>query len=715
MKKLRRITLLFLLIFSFFSCQDDDDFNPNTSENPELRDEIFKNNNFGNTMQADFIGYVADDYGFNKLENVSITIGNKTTTTDRNGMFIIQDANVYNNFAYIKAEKPGYISGSRVVIPKEDGFSRIMIGLIEKEVEKTISSGEISEVKFRNVKVQFSGDFVDSEGDPYEGDVDVVTRYLSPSYGYNFNQMPGSLFAQTASNESRILESIGMASIELYSPTGEPLNINTEHPSIIEFDVPNNINPGNLPETIELWYFDEEVGYWKEEGLATRNGDKYIGEVSHFTWWNLDLPIEYVELCFSVSPLNVDSQKLYNVYITRETSMDEQLIYTGLLSSDSDIKECGFVPKDEELKITVVARGICESETVHEEIIGPYSTDSSENITFSEQTSNLNVTGTVTDCEGNPLSNGYLFVNSENTFEITDGVIDVTVGGCSTFDIDIQIFDLDTDQFVVVDNIISSGNSTINLGFLSTCQDSGGIYNGNVTLTSQDEVDIFGLQNYQIIDGNLNISGEDIIDLSNLSNLEEVDNLRINSTQLQSLDGLNNISLNGSNLTIFDNDQLISLDALQNLTSASYVNLSYNDALNSLSGLNSITNLESLEIVNNSSLQNLNGLEFITDILYLSIERNENLISLDGLENLTNIGPSYFRYSSALIIGGNHSDMLDQEGNSIVESAPNPNLTDFCALENLMVNGNGSAENVQIIYNAYNPTAQDIIDGNCEQ
>jgi hypothetical protein len=42
------------------------------------------------------------------------------------------------------------------------------------------------------------------------------------------------------------------------------------------------------PPTIEMWFFDEVKGIWKEEGIGTKQGSVYVGEVSHFSSWNFD-------------------------------------------------------------------------------------------------------------------------------------------------------------------------------------------------------------------------------------------------------------------------------------------------------------------------------------------------------------------------------------------------------------------------------------------
>jgi hypothetical protein len=47
----------------------------------------------------------------------------------------------------------------------------------------------------------------------------------------------------------------------------------------------------NAPDTMPLWYYDEETGNWMEEGLASKVGSYYVGNVSHFSYWNFDHPV----------------------------------------------------------------------------------------------------------------------------------------------------------------------------------------------------------------------------------------------------------------------------------------------------------------------------------------------------------------------------------------------------------------------------------------
>lgn len=66
------------------------------------------------------------------------------------------------------------------------------------------------------------------------------------------------------------------------------------------FPIPETMRD-NPPPTIPLWYFDDESGLWVEEGIATLQGDVYVGEVGHFSWHNLDVPAERVSISGKVT------------------------------------------------------------------------------------------------------------------------------------------------------------------------------------------------------------------------------------------------------------------------------------------------------------------------------------------------------------------------------------------------------------------------------
>lgn len=839
MNKITYLILVFFCAFNFQSCQDDDISSDNpTYQSSEVKDAVFKTKNFGDATTANFIGTITNEKG-SKLSSVQITIGNTTLTTDHNGVFIVNNVDVFENFAYIKAQKEGYIQGSRVVIPKTEGVNNIKIVLLKKDVTASVTAGETSQAALPNgATVNFDGEFITATGDDYSGQVDVVMHYIAPNTKDTFTQMPGNLFAQNTSNDARSLETYGMLSVNLYAPSGEQLNVTESSPATITFPIDDS-QIAIAPDTINLWYFDEEQGYWKEQGQAVKQGNTYIGEVNHFTWWNVDLPLDFVNFCFTLSQETTGAEVSTTVsYVEIKRKSNDQTIFGGMVYSGRGLEpECGIIPKNEEITVSIYsASGICDRILLHEAVFGPYSIDTAVNISVPEvaTTSTTVITGTVTNCLGNPITSGYIFVDEHNIISIANGIINYSLQHCTEETKDIIVFDLDSNKFsneYSAPLTINLNGASLDLGALSTCETIGGVYEGDVDLTSQAEVNVFGLFGYTSINGFLvvGIKNEttDIIDLSPLSTLvsvsgyvfiQDTQNLRSvnldametiggglgidrnqnltalslnslsvintgfafrenekmtsigefnsltsikghvnihNNPSLRSLEGLSSlISVNWA-LNIYSNDNLLTLaglDALKSiidpgvgssilyicdnksLTSINLNGLSNvydldiknNPALTSI-GLDSFTNLDNLHIENNDALPNLLGFTNLTTISEkLLVKDNDSLINFTGFDNLTTLSKVYIASNAQLTslkgldnVTAVYSFYLGDYGwdsvNDGPKGGPNPNLTDLCAVQNLFVNGNGASANVRIQGNAYNPTIQDIMDGNCSQ
>ena len=86
------------------------------------------------------------------------------------------------------------------------------------------------------------------------------------------------------------IESFGALAVTFKDAAGHPVDLRDGETATIR--IPAATRGTTLPATVPLYYFDEENGYWKEEGTATLKGtapDQYYeGTVSHFTIWNVD-------------------------------------------------------------------------------------------------------------------------------------------------------------------------------------------------------------------------------------------------------------------------------------------------------------------------------------------------------------------------------------------------------------------------------------------
>lgn len=122
----------------------------------------------------------------------------------------------------------------------------------------------------------------------YNGKVNLSVVYLNPDNPRFDELIPGGdLCAIRTNGDTAALVSYGMVRVEMESEKGEKLQLKTGSKVNLKFPV-SSFQKSNPHNTIPLWWFDENVGLWREEGLTLNKGDYYEGYVSHFTWWNCD-------------------------------------------------------------------------------------------------------------------------------------------------------------------------------------------------------------------------------------------------------------------------------------------------------------------------------------------------------------------------------------------------------------------------------------------
>ena len=251
----KRLLFLVLLVpFLFNSCSNDSGIDENSVDTPL---------NFGNEVSKSFTGQIVDESNI-PVANVVITVGNKTANTDRNGVFIINNATVHEKFAFIKARKTGFLDGSRSLVPA-NGMNYARITLLSGTIVGTVNSGTSGSVSLGNgSKVTFDGNFKTETGQPYTGVVSVIMKHLDPSDPTTVDKMPGMLLAANSSGEERVLETFGMMNIELRGAASQKLQLSTT----AQIEMPISTSQlASAPATIPLWHFDEALGYWKEENM----------------------------------------------------------------------------------------------------------------------------------------------------------------------------------------------------------------------------------------------------------------------------------------------------------------------------------------------------------------------------------------------------------------------------------------------------------------
>lgn len=233
------------------------------------------------------------------------------------------------------------------------------------------------------------------------------------------------------------------------------------------------------------------------------------------------------------------------------------------------------------------------------------------------------------------------------------------------------------------------------------------IYEGYVTLLSQEEVDEFSSEGYTKIIGGL------IIGLSALSSIGGELEFRLNSS-LSNLDGLMNLIHIGDKLKILNNGDgsLTSIAGLRNLGSELLEIEIIGTELSDFNGLNNLMTVYSLNIQNNiklNSFYGLNGIFYLRNDLTI---HNCAMESLDGLENLSWIAGNIVIQNNYKLRNVDALVNVETPYYHDININSNPVLNDFCGLKPLLNDFNGE---LIIVDNAYNPSLEDIMTGNCSQ
>jgi hypothetical protein len=423
MKRIKKMKLLLIGLLLILGCTSDDDaqvvIDNNTGTNVTPINQ-------GSDIQRTFLGKVVDDGG-NDVSGAQVTIGNSTVMTDVKGVFIIENTNVKSKQAYIKVLKNGFYQALKTTVPTS-GVNNVSITLIAKTPDVVIATGAVSEVSMLNgTKITFDGNFSDTSGVAYSGNVNVSMYYLDAGDPDLGSKMPGNLQAENTNESEGVLETYGMLNVELTGDSGQELNIASGSTAQIEVPINSTVS-ASAPSTIPLWHFDETKGYWVEEGFATKIGAKYVGDVSHFSWWNCDAFFPTTDLCMTV--VDASGLPLANVTVT--------LVFSGTTFPRQGISNpngviCGLIPSNE-----IITANVLDScgNSIFSSTIGPFSsTGNTTTITIpTGSISTTNVIGDFYDCSNNPITNGYVEIiyGSNVSYQyITNGEIDINTVVCS--------------------------------------------------------------------------------------------------------------------------------------------------------------------------------------------------------------------------------------------------------------------------------------------
>lgn len=438
------IAAVFLFSFTilFFSCQKEltGDGVAITETLPDLTTKI----------SSSISGFVTDENDA-VVNGATVTAGGSTTSSNKYGYFEIKNVQVVQTAAVVIVSKTGYFNGIKTYYATADKSAFFRIKLIPKNNAGTFIAAIGGTVTLSNgLAVSFPANAVvtTSSSAPYLGVVKLSAQWIDPTASDLSRTMPGDLRGLDSLGYLKLLTTYGMAAVELTGSAGELLQIATGKKATLTMPVPASIS-GTAPATIPLWYFDEAVGLWKQQGTAVKTGNNYIGEVSHFSYWNCDVPSNFVRFkCIVKDP---SGNPVKNAFVKVSVVSNPQR--SGWGYTDSSGYTGGAVPNNEQLLLSISSDYGCSSNAYTQNF-----TTTNVNIDLGTITIPASVvatvTGNVTNCSGTAVTNGYVIMikNGVNSF--------ATVNSAGNFSFTTSLCGSSTNASFIAEDIANTQGST---------------------------------------------------------------------------------------------------------------------------------------------------------------------------------------------------------------------------------------------------------------
>lgn len=451
----------------FFSCQktlDFEDGNSGSGTPPDLSTKI----------NSSVSGFVTDENDA-AVKGATVQFGTSSITTDKYGYFEAKNVQVVKEAAVVTVIKPGYFKGIKTYMAKEGKAAFFRIKLIPKTTVGNINAASGGTVTLPNglsIKLK-AGTIVNATTNAqYTGTVNVSAYWINPTAADLNKIMPGDLRGINTDGNLKLLQTFGMAAVELTGSGGELLQIVNGQKATLTLTIPSSLL-ASAPATIPLWYFDEAKGLWKQEGSATKTGNAYVGDVGHFSFWNWDVPGNFVQ--FDCTVVNANAQPIHNALV--KISVVNNPFNARYGYTDASGYVGGLIPENSQLLLQIFSSFGCSTPSYSQTLTTTSLNVSLGTITISTASFQAVITGTATNCNNTPVTDGYIIMQGGNQFGwyplSNTGTFSIDLLLCGSPSLNITLIAEDAtnqQQSIVMPYTITAGAN--NIGNIVACANS---------------------------------------------------------------------------------------------------------------------------------------------------------------------------------------------------------------------------------------------------
>lgn len=460
MKNFFSILTSLLTIIFFSQCKKNTDVETIDYVNPKPN------------IVATVVGRVVDEQN-EPVFGAKVIAGTKTTTTNINGDFTLENANLSNAVAYVSVEKANYFTTGRTFITTNGAKPYVLIGLQKKLWVGNINAttgGSITIANGVKIEIPANAIMVEATKLAYNGTVTVKVNFTNETEKNFGIKAPGNFLAVDSNKAAKLINPHQITAVELSGSSGEKLQILTGKKVKLTLPIPANLLSTSKNQ-IEAWSFNEQTGVWNYENKATKQGINYVIEASHFSHWCPSVPVFFANVSFKL--FDQMNRPYTRALITKAPGF---AIFNATFSDDNGNVNT-LVNADEIGNFYVYPVIQCISNTpLLNFSAGPFVANSNNNLgTKIVPTNYVNyykLTGNALNCTGVAITNGNVTVISNNEKflgVINNGSFEVYVPVCST-PINVEYYALDYNTGKQSNTLTTSINTTtVNVGTITAC------------------------------------------------------------------------------------------------------------------------------------------------------------------------------------------------------------------------------------------------------
>ena len=232
-------------------------------------------------------GKVLDKYGV-IIPNAKVTLATgESTVSNSNGNYRINDI-IPVDRSTVTAAKNNFLKNSEIINIKSGKETVQVIVLSRPQSITSIDTTTETIVETNGMTVTLpSGEYTNNQGESIEGEITLSASYFPITTEEGINEFPGDTLAEDNQGTIGNLTSFGFIKLELTDNLGNEVLIPQN--GQIDLSIPAD-DSLDKPATIPFWSFDEELGLWVEEGIATYDSvtNTYRTTVFTVNSFNLD-------------------------------------------------------------------------------------------------------------------------------------------------------------------------------------------------------------------------------------------------------------------------------------------------------------------------------------------------------------------------------------------------------------------------------------------